>query len=195
MVAMIQLSGSGEEKHGIGLWYHWGQIAICHEARAMEIRSMAGTWSDPELKAVMVSVASAAAAVDSFSSSIKFAIGEPESDKRRVTQRARLKALYRRAGSFVDQRSLNRDIDWLIGGRDLLVHNREGPHGPRQFDKQAVYFGAEAANGAVEIMLRVISTCIRKPRPTFADWAWSPVREELMHALENERVQAGGTKE
>jgi hypothetical protein len=185
---LVEVSGSIEERFGIGLWYHWGQIAIRHEAAAWEVRRAAKS-SDPELKAVMVSVASAGFAVDSFSASIKAVIGEPEADKDKK-QRPRLKALYMRGGAFVDQVSLSKDIDWLIGGRDLLVHNAEGPHLPPRFEEQAVYYKAEAASRAVDIMLRLLGTSIRTPKPKFASWARDPGREELLHALEKERAAA-----
>jgi hypothetical protein len=183
IAALIQLDGNGEEKHGVGLWYHWGQIAIRHEAMALDIRRDAGFWSDPELKAVMVSVASAAFAVDSFSSTIKAAIKEAPADRATKDHRHRLKALYRRAGTF-DQSSLNTDIDWIIGGRDLLVHNVEGPHEQAEFERRAVYQNADAASQAVELMLRLLGGCIRAPQPDFVGCVKSRRLEELLTALE-----------
>ena len=183
--ALITLSVSGEEKHGIGLWYHWGQIAIRQQTAADEARRAGGS-ADSELQAAIVGVASAAFAVDSFSATIKAAIAEAPADKATANYRHRLKALYRRAGSF-NQNALSTDIDWMIRGRDLLVHNVEGPHVSDEFKRRAMYQNCEAARQAVDVMLGLLDGCIRAPQPDFMECVRSRRLEELLAALEKER--------
>jgi hypothetical protein len=141
--------------------------------------------SDPVLKAAMVAVTGAAFAIDSFSGSVKDAIGEPPALRQRTNQRERVRALLMRAGYFKNGKTLAEDLKWIFMGRRILVHHREGPHLPPYFAVQEQFFKADAAKRAVEIMFTVLATCIREPKPEFEPWV-SHGRESLLRALEKE---------
>jgi hypothetical protein len=178
------------------LWLWWSEIAIDQERLAQEVRERAvavmpraegfsGLISQ-ETRAALIAIAAASHGLDALFGVVKEAISPVRAKRRWSAILETLKAGFVISGSAGGGRWA-RDFKWLFELRDAAVHFEESqkptlPHptgthtGPEN-----VLYSLEPAQRAVSLLLEVLDTCTRNPRPPLAAWAETmrPAVEQL----------------
>jgi hypothetical protein len=177
------------------LWYVWAEIAIDAEFDARVARdsvserrqdgAVVEVQMEQEVKAVLIATTAASHALDAFFNSVA-ELGLI-SDASRATWK---KNGVRRRGQILEtlaatfeigkqRTSWNQGLEKLFEIRKDAVHYeaRPGPLIPHPVGVTttpvAGQFALEEARSAVDLMLEIITTCIRRPRPVPAAIAWS----------------------
>lgn len=161
------------------LWVWWAEIAIEHEAEALEARRrLVDGWptSGPEFvterRASLVTIAAAASAIEAAHAEIAPLIGRAADAGGK--QRGETFALASQDGKLWGE-----DLKWLNGCRNDGIHYKgrlrplePHPAVPTNVEAEVVQFASEQATRAVGVMFVVLVGLIRGQHdPRLTDWA------------------------
>jgi hypothetical protein len=171
------------------LWIAWAKVAIDHEAIARRERDAAeqvaqseshqpAVYLEREWHAAMVAVCAASFAVDALYGAVHdLAEALPKQpEDRRTARRGQILETLKRV--FIIGKvatAWNKDLKWLLRLRDGAVHFGEESRDPvphplgRSTASELADYSVENAERAVSLVLQMLDTCARSPRPPKTD--------------------------
>lgn len=167
-------------------WIDWSEIAIAHEQEARYARHdlypadpSAGLTA--EKQASMIAVSASAHSVDALYGELKDRIPlHPHALEAWAEKRAKGEGPSRHSIIFENLKrgfvlgartnTWPRELDWLFGLRDGVVHFQDEFHAPvphpvgTNTSRWNVTYSLESASRAVDLLLEVLETCVTSPR-------------------------------